>query len=98
MSLASKQRDAIIRERGEPLLRMEFDVFEGGAVSMWTHFQHGDDFHGVRALLMAVEAHLGEFIRDGRMCPFHPADRRGGAAGGPSPDPGGTERNDDERS
>lgn len=29
MSLENKQRKALIEERGNPILRLEFDVFEG---------------------------------------------------------------------
>lgn len=68
--LAEKQRDALIRERGEPVLRLEFDVFADGQVSMWTHFKHGSDFTNTRALLEAIQRHLREFIADGEMCPF----------------------------
>lgn len=66
-----KQRQALIDERGEPVLRLEFDVFEGNMVSMWTHFDHGADFHKVKEQLQAIENHLAEFIRDRNMCPFH---------------------------
>lgn len=71
MSLADKQRDALIADKGEPKLRLEFDVFEDGHVSMWTHFNHGDDFAKVRERLLAIQTHLSEFLRDESMCPFH---------------------------
>jgi hypothetical protein len=70
MSLAGKQRDALIAERGEPALRLEFDVFADGQVSMWTHFQHGDDFAANKRRLIKVRDHLTEFINDEAMCPF----------------------------
>lgn len=71
MSFAEKQRDALIAERGEPKLRLEFDVFEGDKVSMWTHFNHGDNFKDIKASLIAIRNHLDEFLRDESMCPFH---------------------------
>lgn len=71
MSFADKQREAILKERGEPILRLEFDVFDNNRVSMWTHFNHGDNFQNVKASLIAIRNHLDEFIRDENMCPFH---------------------------
>lgn len=71
MALADNQRQALISERGEPSLRIEFDVFSDGQVSMWTHFQHGDDFNKVKDRLESVLAHLTEFLKDESMCPFH---------------------------
>jgi len=71
MALASKQREALVQERGEPKLRLEFDVFADGQISMWTHFDHGGDFNNVKEMLKGVHAHLTEFIRDESMCPFH---------------------------
>lgn len=72
MPLADSQRDALIAERGEPALTLEFDVFSDGSVSMWTHFVHGADFEVTRGRLEAIGRHLSEFIRDRRMCPFKP--------------------------
>lgn len=69
--LEPKQRKALIKERGEPVLRLEFDVFEGDRVSMWTHFNHSEDFEKVKARLVAIQQHLSEFLRDENMCPFH---------------------------
>lgn len=71
VALAEKQREALIRERGEPALRLEFDVFEDGHISMWTHFEHGADFQKVKQRLTAVQEHLSEFIADENLCPFH---------------------------
>jgi hypothetical protein len=71
MALTEKQREARIREKGEPLLRLEFDVFADGAVSMWTHFDHSADFNEVKKMLVAVKSHLDEFLDDEDMCPFH---------------------------
>ncbi len=71
MSFTDKQRKALIEERGEPVLRLEFDVFEGNNVSMWTHFDHGANFQEVKAQLQAIKLHLDEFLRDENMCPFH---------------------------
>lgn len=75
MALADSQRQALIDERGEPLLRIEFDVFADGQVSMWTHFKHGDDFRRVKAELEAARAHLTEFLKDESMCPFRHAEK-----------------------
>jgi hypothetical protein len=71
MSLADKQREAVIAEKGEPKLRLEFDVFNDGHISMWTHFDHGDDFLKVKESLIAIRNHLDEFLADESMCPFH---------------------------
>lgn len=70
MALDNKQRDALIAERGAPTLRLEFDVFADGQVSMWTHFKHGDNFGEMKMLLVAVKEHLAEFVKDEGMCPF----------------------------
>lgn len=71
MGLADKQREALITERGEPLLTLEFDVFDGEIVSMWTHFKHGEDFKKAKERLIACRDKLNEFLRDENMCPFH---------------------------
>ncbi len=71
MGLAAKQREALIEERGEPVLRLEFDVFAGNKVSMWTHFNHEADFKEAKLQLIAIRDHLNEFLRDENMCPFH---------------------------
>jgi hypothetical protein len=71
MGLTDAQRRERIKEKGAPLTRLEFDVFADGSVSMWTHFDHGDDFQRVRADLLAIKTHLEEFLRDEAMCPFH---------------------------
>jgi len=76
MALAETQRSALVKERGEPMLRLEFDVFADGQVSMWTHFQHGDDFRKNKSMLLAAQQHLSEFIADEGMCPFYrPAEK-----------------------
>lgn len=71
MSFADKQRKALIQERGEPILRLEFDVFKGNKVSMWTHFDHSEDFEEVKLRMLSIKAHLDEFLMDEKMCPFH---------------------------
>lgn len=68
--LTDTQRDALIAERGEPLLTLEFDVFEGENVSMWTHFKHGEDFNKAKERLILCKKKLDEFLRDEKMCPF----------------------------
>lgn len=69
--LTDKQRQALIEERGEPELSIEFDVFDGNRVSMWTHFNHGNSFKTVKEQLIAIRDHLNEFLKDEKMCPFH---------------------------
>lgn len=69
--LTDTQRDALIKERGEPLLTLEFDVFDGNMVSMWTHFKHGEDFSKAKERLRLCQKKLEEFLRDENMCPFH---------------------------
>lgn len=71
MSIVNSQREALVKERGEPVLRLEFDVFEVDRVSMWTHFNHDADFQKVKLQLVAIQNHLTEFLRDENMCPFH---------------------------
>lgn len=71
MKLADKQREALIEERGNPSLRIEFDVFKDNRVSMWTHFDHGDNFQEVKKCMQAIHDHLTEFLKDENMCPFH---------------------------
>jgi len=70
MSLANNQRKALIEERGKPSFSLEFDVFEGNKVSMWTHFDHSADFEEIKKGLLAIKNHLDEFLRDENMCPF----------------------------
>jgi len=77
MALADKQRETLIQERGTPALRLEFDVFRDGHVSMWTHFDHGGDFNETKKMLTSIQAHLAEFLRDEGMCPFHCAKTNG---------------------
>jgi hypothetical protein len=73
VSLADHQRAALIAANGgPPALALEFDVWADGAVSMWTHFRHGDDYAKAKQHLIAIRDHLERFIQDGDMCPFHP--------------------------
>lgn len=70
-----KQRKALIEERGEPKLTLEFDVFDGDKVSMWTHFDHSADYNDMKTALLAIKDHLEEFLKDEKMCPFHQVDQ-----------------------
>lgn len=70
--MSGSQREKLIEERGQPQLRLEFDVFDADRVSMWTHLDHNADYATIRALFIAASDHLTEFIRDGAMCPFAP--------------------------
>lgn len=79
--LTDIQREALIKERGEPLLSIEFDVFDGDKVSMWTHFKHGEDFEAAEKRLVAIRDHLNEFLRDKAMCPFTPNKKPAGLDG-----------------
>lgn len=69
--LTDAQREALIEERGEPVLTLEFDVFKEDRVSMWTHFKHGEDFAKAKERLILCKNKLEEFLRDENMCPFH---------------------------
>lgn len=80
LKLDDVQRTALIASHGEPTLRLEFDVFADGSVSMWTHFSHEDDFLRTRGDLTLIRDHLNQFIADEGMCPFAPR---------PSPEPVG---------
>jgi hypothetical protein len=71
MAFSDKQRSVLIEERGQPSTTIEFDVFEGSKVSMWTHFNHDADYQRVKADLIAIRNHLDEFLKDEKMCPFH---------------------------
>lgn len=71
MSFIDKQRLELIKANGEPKLRLEFDVFKENKVSMWTHFNHKDDYLESKKMLEAVRDHLIDFLKDGAMCPFH---------------------------
>lgn len=71
--LADKQREALIENHGEPIMRIEYDVFANGEVSQWTHFNHEDDFEEMKKHLIAVREHLTAFIGDGNLCPFNKA-------------------------
>ena len=71
MNLSERQRKARIKELGEPVLRLEFDVFENGEISMWTHFDHSGNFQQVKEQLIEIRNHLQEFLNDEGMCPFH---------------------------
>ena len=74
MTLANKQREALIRSKGQPVMALEFDVWVDGSVSMWTHLKHGDDYGEVAKEFSAILEHLESFIRDGDMCPFRPSE------------------------
>lgn len=76
MALAERQRKALVEQRGEPKLRLEFDVFADGHVSMWTHFDHDADFTETKSLLLAVRSHLEEFLDDEKLCPFSKGSER----------------------
>jgi len=67
-----KQRDALIGSLGEPRLRLEFDVWPDGQVSMWTHLDHGGSFEQVKVDFETIQRHLSNFISAGAMCPFCP--------------------------
>jgi len=71
MTLATNQREALIAERGQPKLTLEFDVFDGNKVSMWTHFDHSADYNEMKKGLLSIKEHLDEFLKDEKMCPFH---------------------------
>lgn len=71
--LAEKQRQVLRAEKGEPVLTLEFDIFEDGGLSMWTHFEHGSDFESAKRRLIEIRDHLDSFISAQSMCPFRRA-------------------------
>lgn len=71
MSFIEKQRHELIKANGQPKLTLEFDVFEGNKVSMWTHFDHSSDYRIAKEMLIAIKGHLEDFLKDGAMCSFH---------------------------
>jgi hypothetical protein len=71
MAFVDKQRDGLISELGQPKLTIEFDVWGESKVSMWTHFDHSDDYADVKKRLIAIRDHLDSFLKDEKMCPFH---------------------------
>lgn len=71
MGFTDKQREALISELGQPKLTLEFDVWGESKVSMWTHFDHSDNFDEVKKRLFAIRDHLDGFLKDEKMCPFH---------------------------
>jgi hypothetical protein len=71
MALVDKQREGLISELGQPKLTIEFDVWGESKVSMWTHFDHSDNYLEVKKRLIAIRDHLDSFLKDEKMCPFH---------------------------
>jgi len=71
MSFSNKQREALISKHGQPNLILEFDVWGKDDVSMWTHFDHSEDYLKVKERLIAVRDHLDRFLKDEKMCPFY---------------------------
>ena len=72
MTFTDKHREALISEFGEPKLRIEFDVWnDEGKISMWTHFNHSDDYQDVKRKLVSIRNYLEGFLKDEKMCPFH---------------------------
>lgn len=41
---------------------------------MWTHFNHQSDYNEMKEALTAIKEHLDDFLKDGKMCPFHKED------------------------
>ena len=72
MTLAEKQRAVLIKEHGEPVARIEFDVWSDGSLSMWTHFGHSDNFYKMKFQVERMRDHLDKFLKEGDMCPFSP--------------------------
>ena len=70
MALSNKQREVLIEINGYPKASVNFDVWTDGKVSMWTTFNHGDDYGEIKKCLVAMREQLDRFIRDGKMCPF----------------------------
>lgn len=71
MGLAEKQRNNLYKEKGNPKLTLEFDVYEENEVHMWTHLNHGEDFFLMKKRFEAISEHLKNFLADENLCPFH---------------------------
>lgn len=71
MAFSDKQREMLISELGPPNLRIEFDVWGESKVSMWTHFEHSENYQEMKKRLIAIRDHLDGFLKDEKMCPFH---------------------------
>jgi len=69
MNFSDKQRAELIKQRGEPVVRIEFDAWGTKQISMWTHFDHELDFDQVKNRLIAIRNHLDEFICDEKNVP-----------------------------
>ena len=67
-----RQRNAIWKANGEPLIVITFDGFPNGEVSMWQSTKHSSDYDTVRQSLIKMREHLDRFLKNERMCPFHP--------------------------
>jgi hypothetical protein len=69
---SKRQRKALWDANGEPIVIVTFDGFEDGNLSMWQSTNHAADYDTVRASLVKMRDHLDKFLKDERMCPFHP--------------------------
>ncbi len=58
MAFSDKQREALISELGEPKLTIEFDVWGESKVSMWTHFDHSEDYQDVKKRFLYKSGYL----------------------------------------
>lgn len=67
-----RQRKATWKANGEPVVVITFDGFVNGEISMWQSTNHSADYDTVRQALMQMRDHLDRFLKDERMCPFHP--------------------------
>jgi len=70
---SNRQRAKLYKQKGRPVLALEFDVFPSGEVSMWTHTRHDIPFDEMKRAFEAVQDHLRRFIVDGDICPFNPS-------------------------
>lgn len=71
MSFANKQRNKLIKLKGDPVAMVNFDVFDDGSLSMWTHFNHSSDYKTMKKQIESMRDHLDKFINDSCMCPFN---------------------------
>ena len=69
---STRQRKAIWNAKGEPVVVIAFDGFADGEISMWQSTNHAADFDTVRQALVQMRDHLDGFLKNERMCPFHP--------------------------
>lgn len=67
-----RQRSALHKTHGNPIVSIDFEGFSDGHVSMFQHTFHDQDYYQVKTILIKFRDHLDKFIQDEGMCPFNP--------------------------